>query len=73
MLFLQLQLSELLVITRKLFEKFAGEGDILLKKFRQEEFQKTLDVMGVPISRDQTKRWFSILDISQDGYVFFVP
>ncbi|XP_052073864.1 proline dehydrogenase 1, mitochondrial-like isoform X2 [Mytilus californianus] len=64
-----LQLSDLLVTTRNLFEKFAGEGDILLKKFRQEDFQKTLDVMGVPISRDQTKRWFSILDISQDGEV----
>ena len=63
----QLQLSDLLVTTRSLFETFAGKGDILLQKFREEDFQKTLDVMGVPISRDETKRWFSILDISQDG------
>ncbi|XP_069135424.1 proline dehydrogenase 1, mitochondrial-like isoform X2 [Argopecten irradians] len=65
-----LQMSDVLVSTRAFFEKFAGnKGDILLRKFREEDFKKQLQAMGVQITRDDRKRWFSVLDISQDGEV----
>ncbi|XP_060075860.1 proline dehydrogenase 1, mitochondrial-like isoform X2 [Ylistrum balloti] len=65
-----LQMSDVLVSTRTFFEKFAGnKGDILLRKFREEDFKKQLEAMGVQITRDDRKRWFSVLDISQDGEV----
>ncbi|XP_033748496.1 proline dehydrogenase 1, mitochondrial-like isoform X2 [Pecten maximus] len=65
-----LQMSDVLVSTRAFFEKFAGnKGDILLRKFREEDFKKQLEAMGVQITRNDRKRWFSVLDISQDGEV----
>ncbi|XP_041349152.1 proline dehydrogenase 1, mitochondrial-like [Gigantopelta aegis] len=66
----KLQMSEVLVSLRNFFEVFAGADDnIFLRRFREKEFRKKLKNLGVPISRDESKKWFSLLDISQDGEV----
>lgn len=69
---LLLQMSEVLVSTRAMFDKITSkseEQEILLKSFREKDFRKTLKGMGIPMSRDETKKWFTFLDIGQDGEI----
>ena len=61
-------MSEVLVSLRNFFEVIAGPDDnIFLRRFREKEFRKKLNNLGVPISRDESKKWFSLLDSTQDG------
>ena len=61
-------MSDVLVSTRNFFERFAGqEGDPLLRKFKEEDFEKELKAMGVQTTIDEQKKWFSILDVNKDG------
>lgn len=62
-------MSEVLVSTRAMFDRIAGHNDqeVVLKSFREKDFRKSLKGMGIPMSRDETKKWFTFLDIGQDG------
>ncbi|KAL5016145.1 hypothetical protein ScPMuIL_005734 [Solemya velum] len=67
---LLLQMSAALVSIRNFFDRFAGtEGDMSRRKFREEDFARRLGDMGVSLSPDDTRKWFSILDITDDGEV----
>ncbi|XP_029652982.1 proline dehydrogenase 1, mitochondrial-like isoform X1 [Octopus sinensis] len=67
---LLLQMSEVLVSTRAMFDKIAGtDVDILLRSFSQKDLRRSLKGMGIPMSRDETKKWFTFLDSGQDGEV----
>ncbi|XP_022342294.2 proline dehydrogenase 1, mitochondrial-like isoform X1 [Crassostrea virginica] len=60
-----LQLSEVIVSWRNFFERFAGDRN----KFSEEDFKTTLKDFGVQVTRDDRKRWFTLLDVTCDGEV----
>lgn len=67
---LLLQMSDVLVSARNFFEKLTSEeGDNFSRGFREDEFLLKLNEMGVKITPEECSRWFSILDLSQDGLV----
>ncbi|XP_060586851.1 proline dehydrogenase 1, mitochondrial-like [Ruditapes philippinarum] len=67
---LLLQMSDVLVSARNFFEKLTSEeGDNFSRGFREDEFLLKLHEMGVKITPEECSRWFSILDVSQDGQV----
>ncbi|GAB1599583.1 proline dehydrogenase 1, mitochondrial-like [Argonauta hians] len=67
---LLLQMSEVLVSTRAMFDRIAGtHEDILMRSFREKDLRRSLKGMGIPLSRDETKKWFTFLDSGQDGEV----
>ena len=75
--FLQLQMSNVLVSSRNFFENMMpgsdGQGndpefrDNFTRGFGESEFMIKLKEMGVNISEDDSHKWFSILDLGQDG------
>lgn len=61
-------MSAALVSIRNFFDSIAGtEGDLSNKMFREEDFARRLGDLGVSISPKDTKKWFSMLDITEDG------
>ncbi|KAL4223187.1 hypothetical protein ACF0H5_016659 [Mactra antiquata] len=67
---LLLQMSEVLVSARNFFDKLTTEeGDNFSRGFREDEFLLKLRDMGVKITDEECRRWFSILDYQQDGQV----
>ena len=63
-------MSDVLVSARNFFEKLTSEeGDNFSRGFREDEFLMKLREMGVKITPEECSRWFSILDVSQDGFV----
>lgn len=61
-------MSDVLVSARKFFNKLVGEeGDNFSRGFREDEFLAKLTQMGVKMSQEDCRRWFSILDLTQDG------
>ncbi|KAK3587346.1 hypothetical protein CHS0354_036512 [Potamilus streckersoni] len=70
---LLLQLSEVLMSMRGFFDKMLSSvGDLAVTKLREEQFLQALETLGIRISRDDSRMWFSILDITKDGEVDFL-
>ena len=62
--FLQLQMSEVLAGVRRYFDILAtkaGDGQTIGKK----EFEQYLK--SIVIDRDERKRWYTVLDVTNDG------
>lgn len=76
-LYLQLQMSDVLVSARNFFEKMMTMGnkagsnvefrDNFTRGFDENEFIFKLQEMGVNISPEDSHKWFSILDLGKDG------
>ncbi|XP_052801193.1 proline dehydrogenase 1, mitochondrial-like [Mya arenaria] len=77
---LLLQMSDALVSARTFFDKLTMEAgtedkymvelrDNFTRGFKEDEFLVKLREMGVKVSEEDCHKWFSILDISQDGQV----
>ena len=61
-------MSDVLVSARQFFHKLvSSEGDNFSRGFQEDEFLTKLTNMGVKVSPEDCRRWFSILDMTQDG------
>lgn len=74
---LLLQMSDVLVSARKFFVQLCGEdhssnGDKLSRGFDKKDFIHKLELMGVKMTPEESNKWFSILDMSQDGQVDYM-
>ncbi|XP_048252293.1 proline dehydrogenase 1, mitochondrial-like isoform X2 [Haliotis rufescens] len=67
---LLLQMTEVLVSIRNIFDSICGvEGDICTKSVKEENFLEALQKMNIRISQNESKKWFSVLDVTKDGEV----
>ncbi|XP_046575003.1 LOW QUALITY PROTEIN: proline dehydrogenase 1, mitochondrial-like [Haliotis rubra] len=67
---LLLQMTEVLVSIRNVFDSICGvEGDISSKSVKEEHFLEALQRMNIRITQDESKKWFSVLDVTKDGEV----
>lgn len=65
---LQLHMSQALTMLRDTFDKLtAEETDVVLKRIRQDTLAANLSHLGVPVTRDHCKEWFTWLDVSGSG------
>jgi len=61
-------MSRVLTGMKETFEKLtAKETDIVLKRIRSDMLSSSLTHMGIPVSRDDSKQWFTWLDVSDQG------
>ncbi|XP_067648682.1 proline dehydrogenase 1, mitochondrial-like [Haliotis asinina] len=67
---LLLQMTAVLVSIRNVFDSICGvEGDISTKSVKEEHFLEALQRMNIRITQDESKKWFSVLDVTKDGEV----
>lgn len=69
---LLLQMSDVLISARQFFHKFVGEAegfDNFSRGFQEDEFLAKLTQLGVKVTPEDCRHWFSILDITHDGQV----
>ena len=61
-------MSDVLVSARQFFDKLvSSEGDNFSRGFQEDEFLAKLTKMGVKMTPEDCRRWFSILDVTKDG------
>ena len=70
---LLMHVSEVLIriedFYRQLQEKSGMEAERISKRISEYQFRKGLNKMGIPISRDDSKQWFTWLDTSGEGKI----
>ncbi|CAK8681331.1 unnamed protein product [Clavelina lepadiformis] len=65
-----LQFSEVLTKARQLFQKYSGrDGDIVNRKFDLKRFENKSEKLGVLMSRDESRKWFTWMDRDDTGFV----
>jgi hypothetical protein len=65
-------MSEVLVHLRQVFNVIAGpenmiDGKPIHPKINLESFMSRLHELGITIDADEKKKWFTLLDTTQDG------
>ena len=61
-------MSEALTRMRDTFDKLtAEETDVVLKRIREDTLSANLTHLGIPVTRNQSKEWFTWLDVSGTG------
>ena len=63
-------MSSALTTMKETFDKLTHEEtNVALKRIRADTLTANMAHLGVPVSRDETKKWFTWLDVSKSGSV----
>ena len=63
-------MSDVLISARQFFHKLVGETegfDNFSRGFQEDEFLAKLTQLGVKVTPEDCRHWFSILDMTHDG------
>ena len=53
---------------KEIFDKLTDEEtNVVLKRIHEDTLSANMADLGIPVSRDETKKWFTWLDVSKSG------
>ena len=61
-------MSRTLTTMKEIFDKLTDEEtNVVLKRIHEDTLSANMADLGIPVSRDETKKWFTWLDVSKSG------